>query len=149
LKVLGSNYNFWELIWSNQGLNCINIEVWWPIRDLTEEIWNQGPKWKTCINRGAAIKPNQGWNWRNWRNLKPRTKVKKAANFKAAVCFLAGMQLHWFLNQNCNWGLDWTNYKLRTNVNSNTFLPPFPFKWNDTFCPKRHRFIHFSLKKKT
>ena len=45
------NYNFLELIWSNQGLNCINIEVWWPIRDLIEEIQNQGPKWK-----GAKIK---------------------------------------------------------------------------------------------
>jgi hypothetical protein len=45
------NYNFLELIWSNQGLNCINIEVWWPIRDLIEEIKNQGPKWK-----GAKIK---------------------------------------------------------------------------------------------
>jgi len=27
IKVLGSNYNFEELIWSNQGLNCIIIEV--------------------------------------------------------------------------------------------------------------------------
>jgi len=26
-KVMGSNYNFKELIWSNQGLNCIIIEV--------------------------------------------------------------------------------------------------------------------------
>jgi len=62
--------------------------------------------------------------------------VKKTANFRAAVWFLAGMQLHWFCNQNWNWGLDWTNYKLRTNVNSDTFLPPFPFKWNGVFCPK-------------
>jgi len=45
IEVLGSNYNFWELIWSNHGLNCINIEVWWPIRDLIEEIQNQWPKW--------------------------------------------------------------------------------------------------------
>jgi hypothetical protein len=43
IKVLGSNYNFWELIWSNQGLNCIYIEIWWPIRDSIEEIQNQGP----------------------------------------------------------------------------------------------------------
>jgi len=28
IKVLGSNYNFKKLIWSNQGLNCIIIEVW-------------------------------------------------------------------------------------------------------------------------
>jgi hypothetical protein len=53
IKVLGSNYNFWKLIWSNQGLNCINIEVWWPIKDLIEEIWNQGLKWKRRVNRGV------------------------------------------------------------------------------------------------
>jgi hypothetical protein len=46
IKVLGSNYNFEELIWPNQGLNCIIIEVWWPIRDLIETIQNQGPNWK-------------------------------------------------------------------------------------------------------
>jgi len=74
--------------------------------------------------------------------------VKKGANFKAAVWFLAGMRLHWFLNQNCNLGLDWTNYKLRTNVNSDTFLPPFSFKWNYAFCPKRRRFMHCSWKKR-
>jgi hypothetical protein len=38
-------------------------------------------------------------NWGpNCINSRPRTKVKKAANFRAAVWFLAGMQLHWFLN---------------------------------------------------
>jgi len=89
-------------------------------------------------------------NWRsNCINSRLRTKVKKAANFRAAVWFLAGMQLHWFLNQNCNLGLDWTNYKLRTNVNSDMFFPPFPFKWNDIVSctvhikkkgPKRCRF---------
>jgi hypothetical protein len=46
IKVLGSNYNFEELIWSNQGLNCIIIEVWWSIRDLIETIRNQGPNQK-------------------------------------------------------------------------------------------------------
>ena len=46
VKVLGSNYNFEELIWSNQGLNCIIIEVWWSIRDLSETIQNQGPNRK-------------------------------------------------------------------------------------------------------
>ena len=40
---------------SNQGLNCTNIEVWWAIRDLIEEIQNQGPKWKTRVNRGVVI----------------------------------------------------------------------------------------------
>jgi hypothetical protein len=43
IKVLGSNYNFEKLIWSNQGLNCIIIEVRWPSRDLIETIRNQGP----------------------------------------------------------------------------------------------------------
>ena len=43
IKVSGSNYNFKELILPNQGLNCIIIEVWWPIKDLIETIWNQGP----------------------------------------------------------------------------------------------------------
>jgi hypothetical protein len=46
IKVLGSNYNFEELIWSIQGLNCIIIEVWWSIRDLIETIRNQGPNQK-------------------------------------------------------------------------------------------------------
>ena len=46
IKVLRSNDNFWELIWSNQGLNCINIEVWRPNRDLIEEIRNQGPNYQ-------------------------------------------------------------------------------------------------------
>jgi hypothetical protein len=46
IKVLGSNYKFEELIWSNQGLNCIIIKVWWPIRDLIETIRNQGQKRK-------------------------------------------------------------------------------------------------------
>ena len=42
IKVMGFNYNFKELIWSNQELNCIIIEVWWPIKDLIETIQNQG-----------------------------------------------------------------------------------------------------------
>jgi hypothetical protein len=48
IKVLGSNYNFEKLIWSNQGFNCIIIEVWWPIRDLIETIQNQGLNQKRC-----------------------------------------------------------------------------------------------------
>ena len=31
IKVLGSNYNFKELIWSNQEFNGIIIEVWWQL----------------------------------------------------------------------------------------------------------------------
>ena len=46
IKVMGSNYNFEELIWPKQGPNCISIEVWWPIRDLIETIQKQGPKQK-------------------------------------------------------------------------------------------------------
>jgi len=46
IKVLRSNYNFRKLIWSNQGFNCIIIEVWWPIRGLIETIRNQGPNQK-------------------------------------------------------------------------------------------------------
>jgi hypothetical protein len=46
IKVLGFNYSFKKLIWSNQGLNCIIIEVCWPIRDLIETIRNQGPNQK-------------------------------------------------------------------------------------------------------
>jgi len=42
IKILGSNYNFKELIWSNQRLNCIIIQVWWSIKDLIETIQNQG-----------------------------------------------------------------------------------------------------------
>jgi hypothetical protein len=42
IQVLGSKYNFWELIWSNQG--------------LIEEILVQGPNWKRRVNRGAVIK---------------------------------------------------------------------------------------------
>jgi hypothetical protein len=43
------------LIWSNHGLNCINIEVLWPIRDLIEEIQNQEPSWNRRVNREIEI----------------------------------------------------------------------------------------------
>ena len=42
IKVIGSNYNFKELTWSNQGLNYIIIEVWLSNKDLIETIKNQG-----------------------------------------------------------------------------------------------------------
>jgi len=61
IQVLGSKYNFWELIWSNQGLNCINIEVWWPIKDLIEEIQDQGPKCKTRANWRPDFKSDAFW----------------------------------------------------------------------------------------
>ena len=50
IKVLGSNYNFEELIWPNQGFNWIIIEVWWPIRDLIDTTLNQGPNQKRHHN---------------------------------------------------------------------------------------------------
>jgi len=56
---------------------------------------------------------------------------KKTANFRAGNWIWQGCNWIDFYNQNCNCGLDWTNHKLRTNVNSDTFLPPFPFNWND------------------
>jgi len=88
-------------------------------------------------------------NWgSNCINQRPRTKLEKAANFRAGDWFLAGMQLHWFLNQNCNLGLDRTSYKLKTDLYFDISLAPFSFKWNDMFCSKRRRFIHCSLKKK-
>ena len=40
---------------SNQGLNCINIEVLWPIRGLIVKIRNQGPNWKRRVNGRAEI----------------------------------------------------------------------------------------------
>jgi hypothetical protein len=60
IKVLGYNYNFEELIWSNQELNCIIIKVLWAIRDLIEKIRNQGPNRKRHVNREAAIDQLRG-----------------------------------------------------------------------------------------
>jgi len=60
IKVLGSNYNFEELIWSKQGLNCIIIEVWWPIRDLIETIRNQGPNQKNAKIKGSNYNSSGG-----------------------------------------------------------------------------------------
>jgi hypothetical protein len=50
IKVLGSNYNFEELIWPNQGFNCIIIEVLWPIKDLIDTTRNQRPNQKRRQN---------------------------------------------------------------------------------------------------
>jgi hypothetical protein len=50
IQVLGSKYNFFRVNLVKSGLNCINIEVWWLIRDLIEEIRDQGPKCKTRAN---------------------------------------------------------------------------------------------------
>jgi hypothetical protein len=50
IKVLGSNDNFEELIWPNQGFNCIIIEVLWKISDLIDTTRNQGPNQKMRQN---------------------------------------------------------------------------------------------------
>jgi len=55
IKVLASNYNFEKLILSNQGFNCIIIEVWWPIRDLIETIRNQGSNRKKTLESRDPI----------------------------------------------------------------------------------------------
>jgi hypothetical protein len=60
IKVLRYNYNFEELIRSNQELNCIIIKVLWAIRDLIEKIQNQGPNQKRHVNREAAIDQLKG-----------------------------------------------------------------------------------------
>jgi hypothetical protein len=60
IKILGYNYNFEELIRSNQELNCIIIKVLWAIRDLIEKIRNQGPNRKRHVNREATIDQLRG-----------------------------------------------------------------------------------------
>ena len=57
IKVLGSNYNFKELIWPNQGLNYIIINE----RDIKElrkkktgKIWKQG---RACFKKGEEPLP--------------------------------------------------------------------------------------------
>jgi hypothetical protein len=62
IKVWESNCNLKKSIWSNQGPNYINIEVWWAIRDLIEEIQNQGPNWKRRVIVGAEIDQIRGPN---------------------------------------------------------------------------------------
>jgi len=64
IKVLGSNYNLKKLIWSNQRLNWIIIEVCWPIRDLIETIRNQGPNRKRCYNQGIRLQLFRGLDYK-------------------------------------------------------------------------------------
>ena len=91
IKVLGSNYNFEELIWSNQGLNCIIIEVRWPIRDLSETIQNQEPN-----RKGAKIK---GFNYNFSGGLitklqkHPRTKSEEALKSRDPITVFPGAWL--------------------------------------------------------
>jgi len=73
-KVLGSTYNFEELIWSNQELNCIIIEVWWLIRDLIETIRNQGPNQKSAKIKGSNYNSSRGFITK--LSKQPRTESK-------------------------------------------------------------------------
>jgi hypothetical protein len=152
IKVLGSNYNFWELIWSNQGLNCINIEVWWPIRDLIEEIWNQEPNWKRRVNRGAGIKTgsraklkklevycsikgqitliqDQGPKWKRRPTSGPLFEFGRDV---IELIFTIKIAIEDAIEQITNWGPMWTL----------THFSAFSFKWNDAFYLKQRRFIH-------
>jgi hypothetical protein len=61
------NCNFKKSIWSNQKLNCINIEVWWVIRNLIEEFQKQGPKQKGRVNIGFKIDQIKGQIEENWK----------------------------------------------------------------------------------
>ena len=55
IEDLRLNLNSEKLTWSNQKLNCINIELWWAIRDLIEEIQNQGLICKMLETSGTKI----------------------------------------------------------------------------------------------
>ena len=69
IKVLGFNYNFEELIWSNQGLNCIFIEVWWSIKDLIETIWNQDQTGKGAKIKGSNYNLFGGLDYKIAKNI--------------------------------------------------------------------------------
>jgi len=90
IKVLGSNYNFEELIWSDQGLNCIIIEVSWSIRDLIETIRNQGPNRKRRYNQGIQLQLFRGAWLQNCENIqgpnqKYHLKVAKRCRFRGTI----------------------------------------------------------------
>ena len=40
---------FYRFNWTNQGLNCKNIEVWKAIRDLIKEMQNQTEKRRMIV----------------------------------------------------------------------------------------------------
>jgi hypothetical protein len=116
IKVWGSNYNFQELIWSNKGFNCINIEVWRPIKDLIKEI-------QKSMTKLENVRKYRGWNWLNqglnWRNLKfinqlrikmhkfrTKDQSEQDGQLQGWHLHLTRMQLNWFFR--INWGLDYT-----------------------------------------
>ena len=84
IKVLGSNYNFEELIWLNQGLNCIINEVWWSIGDLIETIQTgKGTKIK-----GSNYNLSRGLDYKIVKNIqRPNQKISifigRRCRFKA------------------------------------------------------------------
>ena len=139
------------MIWSNHGLSCINIEVWCPIRDLIEKIWNQRPNRKRCAQRRTEINRIRGQieedgslliNWGSiCINLIPWTKVKMAADiliWQGYNWIESKLQLRTWLNKSNmeDWFGNWC------------ILMSFPFKWNDAFWQKWRHFIHCSQKKK-
>jgi len=71
------------------------LEVYCSIEGPIALIQDQGSKWKRRPTPGALLDFWQGCNWID------------------------------FYDKNCIWGLDWTNHKLRTNVNSVTFCHLF------------------------
>ena len=87
LKFGGRICNFKESIWSNQGLNCINIEVWLVIKDLIEEIQNQWPNRKGMWMQGFKL-------------IKSGVKLKKLE-----VCWLIKGQNAQFHNQESKWNM--------------------------------------------
>jgi len=93
---LGSNYNFEELIWSNQGLNFIIIEVWWPIRDLIETIWNTRTKPKKTLKSRDPITIYSG----AWlQNCKTSNDQIGNIHFELKNGFVALTTIHCLLQQ--------------------------------------------------
>jgi hypothetical protein len=70
IKVLGSNYNFGELIWSNQGLHYIINKVWWPIKDLIETNWNQETKPEKALKSRDPMTIYTGVWLQNCKNIR-------------------------------------------------------------------------------
>jgi hypothetical protein len=70
------NCNFQELICSNQGFNCINIEVSWEIRKQIKKYWKKIKK--KCINKKSI--PECPWNCRRLVEEDQIYRIKKFSN---------------------------------------------------------------------
>ena len=81
IKVLGSNYNFEELIWPNQGFNCIIIEVGWLIRDLIDITRNQGPNQKRHQNQGIRLQFCWGFDYKIAKTSMTKLEEPKQRRF--------------------------------------------------------------------